>query len=93
MMKKLFVKEDRMINGMLVIKKESLEQLVSDLVYVNDMLGNDIYDTEMFACKIQKNSTAIHVPVATTEKIWKTLKQSGNKIKLIATTEKAVALV
>ena len=92
-MKKLLVKkEDVMINGMLIIKKESLEQMVSNLMYINDLLGNDIYDTEIFACRILKNRTAIHVPITTTEKIWKQLKKSGNKIKPIATTEKKAVM-
>lgn len=89
-MKKLFVKEDKMVNGELVIRKETLEQVVEDLVYINTMLGNDIFETEQLACRIWNNSSAaVRVPVTTTEKIWKKLKESGKKVKLVAVTEKA----
>lgn len=89
-MKKLFVKKDKMINGELVIRKETMDQVVADLLYVNALLGNNIYETQQLADRIWNNSSAsIRVPVTTTEKIWKQIKSS--KVKLVATTVNGVA--
>ena len=88
-MKKLFNgKKETMVYGVLYLKKVTLDQLVDDLVYINTMLGNDIYETSLLANAISNGmGTAVRVPIATTEKIWKKLKKSG-KVNLIASTEK-----
>lgn len=102
-MKRLFVKEDKWINGVLIIKKETVEQVASDFIFINEMLGNDEDDLVALtdAARISVHAAAIQIPVTTTEKIWKKLKKSGKDLKLIATSEKkaekpmtmAVALV
>lgn len=89
-MKKLFGRKQKWINGVLFIRKEDVEQVAKDLIYVNTMLGRNDEDEliELVdAAYYGISNETICVPVVTTEKVWKLLKNSG-KMRLVATTEK-----
>ena len=92
-MKNLFVKKNvEMIDGVLFLKG-SETQLEQALVGVVDLLGYDIYHTEMLACGIDhrmNRETQISVPMRTDRRTWEKIKTYTTK-SLIAAKEKAVA--
>ena len=84
-------KGDEMVNGMLYLRKVTAEQTLEDLMAIDSLLGNDIFETQLLSDAIHHGAVAdtIRVPVLTDKTTWRKIKESG--LKLIATKEKAVA--
>lgn len=84
-------KSDEMVNGMLYLKVVPHHQLLDELMAIDSLLGNDIFETQLLADAISHSAVSgtIHVPVLTDKRTWQKIKDSG--LKLIATKEKAVA--
>ena len=96
-MKKLFGRKQKWIAGTLFVKKDDIEQVAKSLIYINTMLGrNDEEDMiELLEATIRNSighNSTVCVPVITTERTWKLLKEkSGKYLKLVATTEHRAA--
>lgn len=84
-------KSNEMVNGMLYLRKVTDEQALDDLMVIDSLLGNDLFETQLLSDAIHHGavSDTIRVPVLTDRRTWQRIKESG--LKLIATKEKAVA--
>lgn len=92
-MKKLFGKKStKMVSGIVYLRRITNEQLVEDLMIIDKILGNNLYETQQLTDNILRSeyTDSIRVPIKTNEKNWKKIMDS--KIKLIATSSvKAIA--
>ena len=91
-MENLVKKNNEMIDGILILKGNK-DQLSNALVGVVNLLGYDIYHTEMLGWRIKNRMNRkdqISVPIKTDSETWKKIKVHVQTL-LIATKEKAVA--
>ena len=92
-MKKLFGKKNmKMVSGIVYLQRITNEQLVEDLMTIDKILGNNLYETQQLTDNILRSeyTDSIRVPIKTDKKNWKKIMDS--KIKLIATSSvKAIA--
>lgn len=87
-MKKLFSKKEKWINGTLIIKKEDIDKVAAEFLFVNEMIGNDEDEVRALCdtASLGINELTVCLPITTTEKIWKKLKASS-KLNIVATSE------